>query len=128
VNQVESGKNYGWPIIHHERRRSFMETPLLEYTPAIAPAGATFYRGNGFPSFRGNFFFANLRDQSLIRVVLDGKRVVRQERLLRREFGRLRDIVEGPDGALYVCTSNRDPYGKPTPGDDRILRLVPSPQ
>jgi glucose/arabinose dehydrogenase len=127
VNLVESGKNYGWPVIHHDRRRSFMETPLLEYTPAIAPAGATFYRGTAFPSFKGNFFFTNLRDQSLIRLVLDGKRVVRQERLLRREFGRLRDIAEGPDGALYFLHFQPRPYGKPTPGDDRILRIVPVP-
>jgi len=126
INVVESGKNYGWPIIHHERRRSFMETPLLEYTPAIAPAGAVFYRGTAFPQFQGNFFFANLKDQSLIRVVLNGSRVVSQERLLRREFGRLRDITVGPDGALYFCTSNRDPYGKSSVNDDRILRIVPA--
>ena len=128
INFVESGKNYGWPIIHHERRKSFMETPLVEYTPAVAPAGATFIKGNLFPEWRNNFFFANLKDRSLMRVVLNGTRVVKQERLLKGEFGRLRDIAEGPDG-LYFCTSNRDPYGKKagklSPEDDRILRLVP---
>jgi glucose/arabinose dehydrogenase len=127
VNFVQPGKNYGWPVIHHQRRRSFMETPLLEYTPAVAPAGATFYRGTLFPQWRESFFFANLKDQSLIRVAFNGARVVGQERLLHREFGRLRDIAEGPDGALYFCTSNRDPYGKASPEDDRILRIVPAP-
>ena len=128
VNFVESGKNYGWPVIHHERRKSFMETPLFEYTPAVAPAGATFLRSDIFPQWKNNFFFANLKDRSLVRMVLDGTRVVAQERLLKGEFGRLRDIAEGPDG-LYICTSNRDPYGKKagnlSPEDDRILRLVP---
>jgi glucose/arabinose dehydrogenase len=125
VNIVQSGFNYGWPAIHHERRRSFMETPLLEYTPALAPGGATFYSGTAFPQFRGDFFFANLRGRCLVRVVLDGPKVRRQERLLQNEYGRLRDVVEGPDGALYVATSNRDQYGKPGPEDDRILRLTP---
>jgi glucose/arabinose dehydrogenase len=118
VNIVQSGRNYGWPVIHHERRRSFMETPLLKYTPALAPGGATFYRGTAFPQFRGDFFFANLRGRCLVRVVLDGldgSRVRSQERLLQNEYGRLRDVVEGPDGALYVATSNRDQYGKPGP-------------
>jgi glucose/arabinose dehydrogenase len=125
VNIVQSGRNYGWPVIHHERRRSFMETPLLGYTPALAPGGATFYRGTLFSQFRGDFFFANLRGRCLVRVVLNGRKVRSQERLLQNEYGRLRDVVEGPDGALYVATSNRDQYGKPGPDDDRILRLTP---
>ena len=127
INIVESGANYGWPLIHHQRRRSFMRTPLLEYTPAVAPAGCTFYRGVAFPAFRNNFFFANLRGQSLIRVVLEGRRVVHQERLLQKEYGRLRDVAVSLDGALYVATSNRDQRGKPGPDDDRILRLIPAP-
>lgn len=126
VNIVQAGKNYGWPIIHHQRERSFMETPLLEYTPALAPAGATFYRGKTFPQFTGNFFFANLRGQCLVRVVLDGGRVIQQEKLLQKTYGRIRDVVEGPDGALYFCTSNRDQYGKPNENDDRILKIVPA--
>jgi len=125
VNIVEPGNNYGWPIIHHERERSFMETPLLEYTPALAPAGASFYRGTALPQFRSNFFFANLRGKCLVRVVLDGRRVVSQEKLLQNTYGRIRDVIEGPDGALYFCTSNRDQYGKPGEDDDRILKIVP---
>jgi glucose/arabinose dehydrogenase len=85
-----------------------------------------FYRGSAFPDWRGNFFFGCLRGQCLIRVALDGRRVVSQERLLRDDYGRLRDVAEGPDGAIYVSTSNRDGRGRGASGDDRILRLVPT--
>jgi glucose/arabinose dehydrogenase len=102
-----------------------MAPPLLLYTPAVAPAGAIFYRGTAFPQFRGNLFFANLRGECIIRVVLDGRRVVSQERLLEGEYGRIREVAEGPDGAIYFSTSNRDGRGRPAQSDDRILRLVP---
>jgi glucose/arabinose dehydrogenase len=107
VNIVERGRNYGWPLIHHKQTRNGLESPLLEYTPAVAPAGATFYRGSAFPQFRNNFFFASLRGEAIIRVVLDGRRVVSEERLLEHQFGRLRAITEGPDGAIYFSTSNQ---------------------
>ncbi|HKP71934.1 MAG TPA: PQQ-dependent sugar dehydrogenase, partial [Pyrinomonadaceae bacterium] len=128
VNIVERGKNYGWPVIHHRDARAGLESPLLEYTPAVAPASGMFYRGSaagGFPQFRGNFFFGNLRGECIIRVVLEGRRVVTQERLFERQYGRIRDIAEGPDGAIYFSTSNRDGRGKPASDDDRIFRLVP---
>lgn len=126
VNIVERGGNYGWPVIHHRQTREGMHAPLLEYTPAVAPASGIFYRGNAFPEFRGNFFFGCLRGQCLIRVQLDGRRVLGQERLLDAQYGRLREVAEGPDGALYVSTSNRDGRGSPDVADDRILRLVPN--
>jgi glucose/arabinose dehydrogenase len=125
VNIVERGKNYGWPTIHHTQSRAGLESPLLEYTPAVAPASAMFYRGSAFPQFRGNFFFGGLRGETIIRVVLDGRRVVSQERLLEKKYGRIREIAEGPDGAIYFSTSNRDGRGRPAETDDRILRLVP---
>jgi glucose/arabinose dehydrogenase len=132
VNIVERGKNYGWPLVHHRDTRAGTEPPLLEYTPAIAPASGMFYRGGaaagGFPQFRGNFFFGNLRGECIVRVVLEGRRVVSQERLLEKQYGRIRDIAEGPDGAIYFSTSNRDGRGKPATDDDRILRLVPIKQ
>ena len=124
VNIVERGKNYGWPIIHHTQTRAGLESPLLEYTPAVAPASGTFYRGSALPQFRDNFFFGGLRGEALIRVVLDGRRVVSQERLLDKQYGRIRDVAEGPDGALYFSTSNRDGRGSPAKDDDRIMRLV----
>lgn len=125
VNIVEKGKNYGWPIIHHTQTASGLESPLLEYTPACAPASGMFYRGSVFPQFKGNFFFGCLVGERLIRVVLDGRQVVSQENLLSRQYGRIRDVAEGPDGYLYFSTSNKDGRGSPAEDDDRILRLVP---
>ena len=126
VNIVEKGKNYGWPIIHHRETREGMEAPLLEYTPACAPGSASFYRGSLFPQFRGNFFFGCLRGERIIRVVLEGRRVVSQENLLEKKYGRIREVAEGPDGYLYFSTSNRDGRGSPASDDDRIIRLVPA--
>jgi aldose sugar dehydrogenase len=125
VNIVERAKNYGWPTVHHEQTRAGMESPLLEYTPACAPASGAFYNGSAFPQFKGNFFLGCLRGERLIRVVLDGRRVVSQEDLIK-DYGRIREIAEGPDGNLYFSTSNRDGRGKPASDDDRILRLVPA--
>jgi glucose/arabinose dehydrogenase len=127
VNIVEAGKNYGWPLIHHRQARPGLESPLLEFTPAVAPAGASFSRGAGLPSFVGDFFFATLRGERLIRVRLEAgnrRRVAETEDLFAGAYGRLRDVVSGPDGALYVATSNRDGRGRPRAGDDRILRIV----
>jgi glucose/arabinose dehydrogenase len=127
VNIVEAGKNYGWPVVHHKESAPGMVSPLLEYTPAVAPSGASFSTGAALPSFQGDFFFTNLRGEVLIRVRMDPKnprRVLETEELFRDVYGRLRDVVVGPDGALYVATSNRDGRGRPRPGDDRILRVV----
>ena len=124
VNIIEKGKNYGWPIIHHTQTREGLESPLLEYTPACAPASGTFYRGSALPQFKGNFFFGCLRGERLIRVELDGRKVVRQEDAVK-DYGRIRDVAEGPDGYLYFSTSNKDGRGKPATDDDRIMRLVP---
>jgi glucose/arabinose dehydrogenase len=125
VNIVEKGKNYGWPLIHHTQTRAGLESPLLEYTPACAPASGMFYRGSVFPQFKNNFFFGCLVGERIIRVVLDGRKVVSQEDLLSKKYGRIRDVAEGPDGFLYFSTSNRDGRGNPASDDDRIIRLVP---
>jgi glucose/arabinose dehydrogenase len=130
VNIVEAGKNYGWPLIHHRASREGLVSPLLEYTPAVAPSGGSFCRCALLPSFQGDFFFTTLRGERLIRVRLDPKdrrRVAQTEELFGDVYGRLRDAVPGPDGALYVATSNRDGRGRSRPGDDRILRVVESP-
>lgn len=125
VNIIEGGKNYGWPVIHHWGRHAGMESPVLEYTPACAPASGMFYRGSQFSAFKGNFFFGCLRGERIIRVVTNGRTVVSQEDLLQRTYGRIRDIAEGPDGFIYLSTSNRDGRGNAAADDDRILRLVP---
>src|ERR1044072_1088981 len=125
VNIIERGKNYGWPLIHHRATQAGMESPILEYTPACAPGSGAFYRGSALPQFKGNFFFGCLRGVRIIRVVLDGRRVVSQENLLESKYGRIRDIAEGPDGFIYFSTSNRDGRGTPANDDDRIMRLAP---
>ena len=125
VNIVEAGKNYGWPEISHKETRAGMESPLLEYSPACAPASAMFYTGDKFPEFKGNFFFGCLRGARIIRVVLNGRSVVGQENLLEGNLGRIREMSEGPDGFIYFSTSNRDGRGRPAADDDRIMRLVP---
>lgn len=125
VNIVEKAKNYGWPVIHHGETHAGMESPVLEYTPACAPASGLFYRGAAFPEFRGNFFFGCLKGVRIIRVILEARRVVSQANLLEGKYGRIRDVAEGPDGYLYFSTSNRDDRGSPAVDDDRIIRLVP---
>lgn len=125
VNIVERGKNYGWPTIYGKTAGPGMEAPLLEYSPACAPASGAFYNGDKFPAFEGNFFFGCLRSAKIVRVVLDGRKVVSQENLLEGNVGRVREIAEGPDGFIYFSTSNRDGRGSPAKDDDRILRLVP---
>lgn len=126
VNIVEAGKNYGWPIIWGTKTQTGLEAPLLLYTPACAPASAAFYTGGKLAGLKNNFFFGCLRGTKLIRVILDGRRAVRQENLFDGEFGRIREVGEGPDGLLYFSTSNRDGRGTRAADDDRILRIVPA--
>ncbi|MGL5060431.1 MAG: PQQ-dependent sugar dehydrogenase [Microcoleus sp.] len=125
INIIEAGKNYGWPVIHHDMTKAGMVSPIIQFTPATAAGGATFYSGNLFPSWKGNFFVANLRSQSLQRIVLNGRKVAGIETLLQNQYGRLRTVAEDKNGYLYVSTSNGDGYGSGQPGQDKILRLSP---
>lgn len=128
INVIERGKNYGWPVVHHEMSNPAMESPLLEYTPlpAIAPSACLFYRGKAFPQFRGDLLVGCLRGECILRVQLDGKRVIRQERLLEKQYGRIREVAEAPDGSIYFSTSQFDPpEGSPRPEYDQILRITP---
>jgi glucose/arabinose dehydrogenase len=84
-----------------------------------------FYRGSAFPEFKNNFFFGALKGEAIIRLVLDGKKIVSQDRLLEKQYGRIREVAEAVDGTIYFSTSNRDGRGDPTKEDDRILRIVP---
>jgi aldose sugar dehydrogenase len=125
VNIVEAGKNYGWPTIYGKMTQAGLEAPLLEYSPACAPGSGAFYNGDKFAAFKGNFFLGCLRGARIVRVILDGRKVVRQENLLEGNLGRIREIGEGPDGYLYFSTSNRDGRGSAAAEDDRIMRIVP---
>jgi glucose/arabinose dehydrogenase len=129
LNLIQAGRNYGWPVIEGQQTRPGMETPVLLFTPAIAPSGASFYTGAAMPNFRHNLFFTALRGQHIHRVRFDlanPRQVAASERMLENRFGRIRDVVTGPDGALYFCTSNRDGRGSPVDDDDRIVRIVPA--
>jgi glucose/arabinose dehydrogenase len=123
VNFLRRGANFGWPEAQGEDHDGFA-APVAVYSDAIAPSGATFVRGRG-SEWTGNYLIAALVGEQVRRLSFDRGRVTRNEALFQGDFGRLRTVVEGPDGALYVLTSNRDGRGSPQDGDDRILRIVP---
>ncbi|MCB1132677.1 MAG: PQQ-dependent sugar dehydrogenase [Verrucomicrobiae bacterium] len=129
LNLVEAGRNYGWPVISHQRRAPGMETPRCEITPAVGPGALLFYQGTAFPEFRGNLLMATLRGSSVWRFALDADgQPVAVERFFHRKWGRIRFLVEAPDGAIWMSTSMHDPpEGQPGAGDDRIIRLVADP-
>ena len=128
INVIDKGKNYGFPVIGYghdydgqtingdRTSQAGMEQPAYFWTPDIAPGGITFYNGKLFPAWQGDLFVAALAGKHLARLVLQGERVVGEERLLTELDTRIRDVREGPDGALYVLT-DRD--------GGKLLRLVP---
>jgi glucose/arabinose dehydrogenase len=125
VNYIEASKNYGWPEIRGNETREGMLPPVIQAgtSETWAPSGATFAtRG----PWSGSLLFTGLRGQTLYRVVFasnDPRKTEKFERYFYRQFGRLRDVVEGPDGNLYLLTSNRDGRGSPKDDDDRVIRL-----
>lgn len=115
LNLVEKGKNYGWPLqaygVEYSGRalpgfpvRDGMTQPIYYWDPVIAPSGAQFYTGDAFPAWRGNLFIGGLKEEALVRLVLDNGRVTGEEHLLKDRGKRIRDVRQGPDGALYVAT------------------------
>jgi glucose/arabinose dehydrogenase len=123
VNVVRRGGNYGWPEVFGSDHGAFV-APATVYEEAIAPSGGTFVSLPG-SEWTGDFLFGALVGEQIRRVRLRGNRVVVDEELFSGEYGRIRTVVEGPDGALYALTSNRDGRGSPRDGDDRVLRIVP---
>jgi aldose sugar dehydrogenase len=121
VNVMRAGANYGWPVITYGvnygigtrigegSQKSGMEQPLHYWVPSIAPSGMAFYTGDKFPRWRGDLFVGALRDEILVRLKLDGEKVVQEERLLKGVLGRIRDVRSGPDGFLYLL--NDEPRG-----------------
>lgn len=132
INVLVAGANYGWPEVRGIAGEPAYEDPIKKYTPTLALAGATFYTGGPLPlHWTNSFFFTTLKDRHLRRLALaegpDGRwAVVGEEKLLEDDFGRLRAVVQGPDGYLYVTTSNRDGRGSPGRFDDKVLRIVPA--
>ena len=128
LNHPEAGKNYGWPVITYGidysgarigegMAKEGMEQPVYFWDPVIAPSGMQFYTGDAFPGWKGSVLIGSLRG-ALVRLELDGGRVVREERY--RDGGlenRIRDVRQGPDGLVYVVTDE---------GDGRVLRVLPA--
>jgi aldose sugar dehydrogenase len=120
LNLVEKGENYGWPAIAYGQEysgrpigagataRPGLEQPVYYWDPVIAPSGAEWYSSEAFPAWRGNLFVGGLRGRALVRLVIEGDRVVGEEWLLADRGQRIRDVRQGPDGALYVVTDERN--------------------
>ena len=120
VNVIERGKDYGWP--------DSSGTGIQNYTPTIAPGGCVVYEADAIPQWKGSLLFTTLKANDLRRLTFaaDGS-VADEEVLYDGDFGRLRDVAVGPDGAVYLATSNKDTRGNPRSGDDRIVRIAPKP-
>jgi aldose sugar dehydrogenase len=125
VNVIVPGGNYGWPnVIGTDTASGQYIAPVRLYVEPIAPSGGTFLHHPG-SAWTGDYFLAALRGAQLRRLTLRDGAVVAEQVLLHARFGRLRTVREGPDGSLYVLTSNRDGRGDPRRGDDRIVRVRP---
>jgi glucose/arabinose dehydrogenase len=128
LNLVKKAHDYGWPTIGygeeysggkiHERTQApGLEQPVYYWDPVISPSGLSIYSGKAFPEWKGNFFVGSLSKKALVRLVLQNDRVVGEEHLLTDRGDRIRDVVEGPDGALYLLTDD---------DDGKLLALAPA--
>jgi aldose sugar dehydrogenase len=128
VNFIGKGKNYGWPVIgygidysgakiHDRTAKDGMEQPLKYWVPSIAPSGMAFYTGKLFPKWNGSLFTGALRGTMLVRLTLNGNAVTSEERLLQNLHERIRDVRQGPDGALWLLTDS---------SNGRVLRVTPA--
>jgi len=125
LNILRPGRNYGWPVITHGRtyglgkqigegtERADIPKALKTWIPSIAPSGLTFYTGALFPAWRDSLFVGALAGQALVRLTLNGDAVIGEERIAG--FGRVRDVREGPDGALYVLSESTGKLFRLTP-------------
>lgn len=118
LNKIEKGKNYGWPTIEGDKTKTNMERAVINSGPTStwAPGGLAFHKGS--------FYFGGLRGQALYKVtIVNGKPELTE--YLKNEFGRIRDVVLGPDNMLYITTSNQDGRGSPKPEDDKVIKINP---
>ena len=127
INIIEKGRNYGWPLVSYGvnyngtpvgNGKATMEgvtDPVWHWTPSIAPSGMAFYTGDLIPGWKGSLFNGALKFELLSRLEIKGDKGIKEERLLRNMQERIRDVRQGPDGALYLLTDN---------SSGRILRIV----
>lgn len=130
LNLIDKGKNYGWPLIAYGEEysgrpigagataREGLTQPVYYWDPVIAPSGAQWYTGEAFPAWKGNLFVGALRDRKLVRLVLEGQRVVGEEWLLADRGKRVRDVRQDAAGALFVVTDEED---------GELLKITPGP-
>lgn len=129
LNRIEKGKNYGWPLIAYGEEysglpigpgataREGLEQPVYYWDPVIAPSGAQWYTGDAFPAWKGNLFVGGMKDRKLVRLVIEGQRVVGEESLLAERGKRVRDVRQNAAGALFIVTDEDDgELWKLTPG------------
>ena len=127
LNLIERGKDYGWPTIgygeeysgariHASTQGPGMEQPVYYWDPVVSPSGMIIYSGALFPEWRGNFLIGGLSSQALVRLVVEDDRVVGEERLLTELHARIREVVQGPDGAVYLLTDA---------SDGKLLKVTP---
>lgn len=131
INIARKGKNYGWPVITYGvnygsgtkigkgTHKKGMEQPIYYWVPSIAPSGMAFYEDNLFPKWKDNLFVGSLKFRLLVRLELQGDKVVHEERLFKDAFGRIRDVRAGPSGSLYLL---------PDENDGSLIRLDPANQ
>lgn len=127
ISVATAGDNLGWPTIYRCESQEGLVTPSIVWERALPPGGATIYTGNAIPEWRGNLIVATLRSENLHRVIFDPQspqQVERHEVYLQGEYGRLREAIMGPDGELYVTTSNCDGRGNCPADRDKILRIT----
>jgi glucose/arabinose dehydrogenase len=128
ININRPGANYGWPVITYGvnyvigtaigegTHLAGMEQPVYKWVPSIAPSGMLFYTGDHFPRWQGNLFVGSLKFGVLVRLELEGERVTSEERLLDFQYGRIRDVVQGPEGDIWLLTDD---------SDGKLLRVRP---
>src|SRR3954452_19127561 len=121
INQIRDGQNYGWPDFEGKEGPG---PALVDYPQVVAPSGATFVHKAG-SKWSGALLVASLVGEQMRRITFDGNRVVSDKPMYEGKYGRLREVVEGPDAAIYLLTNNTDGRGTPRSGDDRIIRIVP---
>lgn len=129
INVIEPGKNYGWPIISGNMSDEKFQSPLYQTDQEMtwAPSGISFYNSDKYSEWKNKLFIATLAAKQIRILDLDlNQNIVKSNEIfLNDSFGRLRDVVEGPDGNLYILTSNQDGRGNPQSNDDRIIKIIP---
>ena len=125
VDIAQGGANLGWPGIYGCQQHAGWTSPILAWKEAVPPGGALYYRGDAIPEWKDSFLIGTLKSKHLHRVVLDGnRRVVKHEVYFADALGRIRDVFAGPDGAIYLTTSNCDSRGECPPEKDKLVRVV----